>query len=135
FDSALNAGRKGQRQFFTPPNFGRAIAGALDPCRPVITDLMCGAGHLFRACLNENTRHLLGCEIDPAALADNSKFELVGSAAKIKAHLVRANLLDLYPLLHEVDWQGTLFALNPPFSLEFPLDQLRSEEHTSELES
>ena len=68
-DSATNAGDKGLAQYFTPPDLARALARPLPAVRPTIVDLSCGQGALLKAARNSTTEHLLGCDIDPGAIA------------------------------------------------------------------
>jgi hypothetical protein len=115
-ESASNAAEKGLSQFFTPLEFGAALAGVLPEHRLTITDLNCGNGQLLQASANETTRYLLGADIDAshAWRAPNG----------LRASRIQSDLTKLYPLLTEVDWTTDLFVLNPPWRLFWHRDRL-----------
>ena len=143
FESAANAADKGQSQFFTPIEFGRAVAGALPRIRPVITDLNCGGGHLLQASAAKDTHTLLGSDIDPCRKTHyedgglksengrkaESLFSTLDPSSSVPSRAVTRiayDLTKLYPLLVEVDWIADLFVLNPPWRLYWYRDRLES---------
>ena len=117
FASARNAADRGQSQFFTPVELATALATALPLHRPTIVDLNCGAAHLLHGAANKTTTALLGADIDPLRTAH------VGES-KASVSRITKDLTLLYPLLVDVGWRADLFALNPPWGLEWYLDRL-----------
>lgn len=121
-ESAVNAADKGQSQFFTPIDFGQALAGALPKVRPTIVDLNCGNGQLLQASANPKTTiSLLGSDIDPChcltTASENGRYLPV---TKIAYDATR-----LYPLLKEIGFTADCFVLNPPWRLFWYRDRLQ----------
>ncbi len=117
FESAANAADKGQSQFYTPLDFGQALAKALPKHRPCILDLNCGAGHLLQASVSDKTTRLLGCDIDPCR---GQSVE----GAKLPLNRITGDATVLYGWFKEVGFNGDLFVLNPPFRLQFYRERL-----------
>lgn len=109
FDSAANAAHKGQAQFFTPTEFGKALARLLPAERPLIADLSCGNGQLLRACAGADST-LFGVDIDPCDAPQVRK--LTGDATRV------------VPLLAQAGWDCPLFVLNPPWDLHWYRERL-----------
>jgi len=107
-DSARNAGAKGQAQWHTPFEWGRALALPLPDLRPNVTDLTCGNGSLLDAVKHDSYR--LGCEIQP--MPEDAVERITG------------DITEAYPLLKTVGFQTDLFALNFPWDLHFYRDKL-----------
>ena len=108
-DSAPNAARKGQAQYFTPPKWAKLLAAALPSHRPVLLDLTCGHGALLRGAANDSTEHRLGCDIDGSQLTTSQ---------------LAADLTLFTPLLLDVEMQADLFVLNPPWDLHWHRERL-----------
>ena len=134
FDSARNAAAVGQSQFFTPLPFARTMAEGLPRTRHSIIDLNCGAGHLLHACCPDpevqpnvyrNTDlGLFGLDIDPCRSPKLGRdgFNLTLYTRPI--HRITADLTAAYPLFKEVAFEGDLFVLNPPYSLQWSRERL-----------
>ncbi|MES2923139.1 MAG: hypothetical protein V4819_16400 [Verrucomicrobiota bacterium] len=121
--SATNFHLKGLQQFFTPEAWARALGGALPEHRRTVADLHCGDGSLVRGLANNTTREALGCDLDPAAGLGRATAwtnSLPGLQAPLRT-FAHGDVLDLYPLLAETNTRFDLLALNPPFSLTWPL--------------
>lgn len=110
-DSAPNAARKGQAQYFTPPKWAALLALPLPEHRPVLYDLACGNGRLLNGAANTSTEHRIGCDIDASAL-------------RAGHYNVAADLTLFAPLLHDVRFQADLFVLNPPWDLHWRRERL-----------
>lgn len=122
--SATNSHLKGFQQYFTPEAWARALGGALPEHRRTIADLHCGSGTLVRGLANSTTRDVLGTDLDPAAgLGGKREWDtaLPGMTAPPRT-FQQGDVLDLYPLLAETETKFDLLALNPPFSLTWPLE-------------
>lgn len=117
-DSAANAGRKGQAQYFTPVGPARPLAALLPAYRPILTDLTCGGGHLFHACAHETTHALLGADIDACAGRRLGEAR-VDSRSVTQTHRLTADLTRLYPILLDVEFRAHCFVLNPPWDLHW----------------
>lgn len=131
--AARNAAKLGTQQFETPVAVAEALMLPLTPCRPVVTDLQCGHGALLATAANGETRHLLGLDIDPTATAVPKKSTTedtegaegkipnsASSASSVVKSVMHGDLNGIVPLLRDVNWQGDLLVLNPPFSLQWP---------------
>lgn len=118
-DSAANAAGKGQSQFLTPLELGQLLGRPLPEHRPTLCDFQCGAGHLLQACVNESTRSLLGCDIDPCRGHKTTE-----KAPPIKR--ITADVTRLFGLFTEVDWRFDLGVFNPPWDLWWYRDRLSS---------
>src|ERR1035441_7390613 len=84
--------------------YGKYLALALPPCRPVIVDLNCGTGALLRVSANSSTRFLLGARGDPLQEAGKraQEPELVQvspSPPSLPVTCITHDLTLLYPLL------------------------------------
>jgi len=112
-ESAANAGDKGEAQFLTPLEWGRALSLQLPRFRPVIIDLSCGAGHLLQAAARGSTNHLLGCDIDPCPLV-NDKGQPADTPTVKR---IVADVTKLYGLMRQVDLRADCFVLNPAWDL------------------
>src|SRR5262245_39750107 len=115
FDSARNAADKGQAQWFTPLDWGKALTLPLPTFRPAVVDLSCGNGQLLRAASHRNSK-LLGCDIDPSLSTINSP---------LSTHFLQADITRFYDLLREIKWKADLFVLNPPWDLHWYREQLK----------
>jgi hypothetical protein len=109
-ESAANAAAKGMGQFFTPLDWGQALAQPLPRYRPAIVDLNCGAGDLLKAARRPSTTSLLGCDIEAG-------IKLVSTDPPIQ--FVGADVTRLYSLLRAVDFRADCFVLNPPWDLHW----------------
>lgn len=118
-DSAANAAEKGQSQFFTPLDTGRALAQALPKVRPCLVDLNCGGTALLQASASADTEVLLGSDIDPV------RPKVEGLEKLRPVNRITQDLTRLYPLLKEVDFKADLFVLNPPWRLWWYRDRLK----------
>jgi hypothetical protein len=124
--AASNSSRKGLQQYFTPEPWAAALGAAWPEYRKTLADLHCGNGQLARGLSNDTTREVMGNDLDPTA-------SLGGPVAWGKSHpgmiapitnCSHGDILDLYPLLLETETRFDLLALNPPFSLNWPLELL-----------
>ena len=124
--AASNSSRKGLQQYFTPEPWAAALGAAWPEYRKTLADLHCGNGQLARGLSNDTTREVLGNDLDPTA-------SLGGPVAWSKSHpgmiapitnCSHGDILDLYPLLLETETRFDLLALNPPFSLNWPVELL-----------
>lgn len=111
-DSARNASDKGQSQFYTPRDFGKACCLPLPEIRPCIVDLQCGRADLLYAAANTSTRHLLGLDIDPV----RSKKE---EGDTLSVSRITGDTTLVAPMLAEVGWSFDLGVFNPPFDLHW----------------
>jgi hypothetical protein len=118
--SATNSHLKGLQQYFTPPDWARALGAALPGLRRTIADLHCGSGSLLAGLANDSTRDLLGLDLDPAA----GIRKVTTPAGEPQRHFAHGDVLDLFPLLADAEARFDLLALNPPFSLQWPADLL-----------
>lgn len=124
--AATNAHLKGLQQYFTPEPWAAALGAALPGLRRTITDLHCGSGTLVRGLANDTTREALGIDLDPASTLGGKTAWLSshpGIQPPLRTH-AHADVLDVFPLLLETDTRFDLLALNPPFSLNWPLSLL-----------
>lgn len=108
FDSASNAGAKGQAQYFTPADWAKVLSLPLNKHRPVVVDLTAGDGSLLRGARNYGGVKLLGCEIEPSEGSD----------------FVTADITKFYPLLHAVNFAADCFVLNHPWDMHWYRDSL-----------
>jgi hypothetical protein len=117
-DSANNAGRLGTQQYLTPPELAAALALMLPPKRERLSavDLTCGNGHLLAT---TGAGYLYGVDIDPAAVRNR-----IAGDRNQRWSVHSADITLLYPLLAECQAQFDLFALNPPFSLNWHTERL-----------
>ena len=124
--AASNSARKGLQQYFTPEPWATALGAAWPEFRRHLADLHCGNGQLVRGLANDTTREVMGSDLDPTATLGGpvawSKSH-GGMAPPITTH-AHGDVLDLFPLLVETDTRFDLLALNPPFSLNWPLELL-----------
>ena len=109
-DSAPNAGRKGQAQWHTPPDWGFALSLALPAYRPILVDLTCGNGQLLAGTAAPGTNHRLGCDIE-ALPPDPDQL----MSASFAARFIQADVTLLAALLRKADWNADCFVLNYPF--------------------
>lgn len=119
--AAANSKQKGLQQYFTPQNWALAIGAALPPNRRTIFDPFCGNGSFVRGLANDTTRDVMGIDLDPTATLGRETAWAKTTAPNARRHFAVGDVLDLLPLLEETDTKFDLMALNPPFSLEFPL--------------
>lgn len=117
-ESAANAAKSGQSQYFTPLPFGRKLAEALPKIRQTVVDLNCGAGHLLQVSADGKTLRLLGADIDPC------RGKMVEGERIIPLQRITYDVTLLYPLLKEIGWSADLFVLNPPWRLFFYRERL-----------
>jgi hypothetical protein len=115
FEAAANAADKGQSQFFTPLELGRALAQALPRVRPALVDLNCGAGHLLHASVVADrqvpkTTRLFGADLDPC------RGQTV-EGATLPLNRITCEITRLLPWLKEVNFRADCFVLNPPWRL------------------
>jgi predicted RNA methylase len=122
--SAANSKQKGLQQYFTPQNWALAIGAALPPHRRTLFDPFCGNGSLVRGLANDTTRDVMGLDLDPSATLGKETAWAKTPAANARRHFAHGDVLDLLPLLEETGTKFDLMALNPPFSLEFPIKLL-----------
>jgi hypothetical protein len=121
---ASNSHLKGLQQYFTPEPWARALAAALPSSRRSILDLHCGSGSLLRGSANLSTREIMALDLDPAAHPGKPKlWEPVTGTPPLISHFI-GDVLDLFPLLLETQTRFDLITLNPPFSLNWPLNLL-----------
>ncbi len=119
-ESASNAHAKGQASFYSPPEWARVLSIPLPRMRKIIIDLNCGTGNLLigsstaKNAKNTETKHRLGVDIERAD----------GLALKA-AEFIQGDVTRLYPLFKEVEFQGDMWALNPPWDLFWFLDEVR----------
>jgi hypothetical protein len=134
-ESASNAADKGQSQFETPVEAGKALCQLLPRWRQTIVDLTCGSGNLLYAAevpkvkpekgafiyradgtMGDHTDNLLGCDIDDCS----------GMKAAGRRHITRvvADVTKFSQLLDEVQWRCDLSLWNPPFGLHFYKENL-----------
>lgn len=113
-DAGTNAARVGRQQFFTPLEIARPLMIPLPRKQGNFVDFTMGDGALLTA---SNALTLFGCDIDSrlARKPDNA----LGDWS-----CINADLTNLYPLLHEIDWRFDLCGLNPPFSVQWHNDRL-----------
>jgi len=113
-------------KYFTPEPWATALGAAWPEYRKTLTDLHCGNGQLMRGLSNDTTREVMGNDLDPTAT-------LGGPVTWSKSHpgmiapitnCSHGDILDLYPLLLETETRFDLLALNPPFSLNWPVELL-----------
>jgi len=127
--SSPRARKLGQQQFETPSLLAEALMRPLPATRVCVADLQCGHGALLRAaaqtCPERDTRTLLGLDIDPTA-------EIPDFASKqpIQRGTVCADFTRFVPLLLAVKARFDLLVLNPPFSLQWDIADLREREWT-----
>jgi hypothetical protein len=125
-DSAPNAGAKGQAQYHTPTAWAQVLGLALPRYRNTIVDLNCGNGQLLAGVAGDSTHHLLGCDIEPPDRESTLEW-----SATINDRRVTADVTQFYPLLHEIEFEADLFALNPPWDLHWYRDRLESLAYSS----
>ena len=113
-DSTRNAADRGQSQFFTPPALAALLGAAFPKYRETVVDLTCGNGQLLAGVANQGTACLLGADIDPCRSADG-----------VHVQRITRDLTHFYPLLVETRFTADLFALNPPWGMEWHRDRLK----------
>jgi hypothetical protein len=118
---APNSARKGLQQYCTPQDWATTIGAALPPHRRTIFDPFVGTGSLVRGLANDTTRDALGLDLDPTTTLGGNKAWERTTAPTARRHTVHGDLLDLLPLLEDTGTKFDLLALNPPFSLDWPL--------------
>ena len=111
--SAVNAADKGQSQFFTPTDFAAWCAQPLPTIRPVIVDLNCGTGALLHASAIDDTKLLLGSDIDPC----RGKADAPTLDSQLPVNRITHDVTLLYSKLKEIQFTADLFVLNPPWRL------------------
>ena len=121
---AANSHLKGLQQYFTPEPWAAALGAALPQHRRTLLDPFAGNGSLCRGLANDTTRDVLGLDLDPTATLGGAKAWENHPAANARREMVHGDLLDLLPLLEETGTRFDLVALNPPFSLVWPLPLL-----------
>lgn len=102
-EAARNAGRKGQAQWFTPPEWAERLARPLPGWRHTLVDLCCGNLSLLQGAAAPGTHRLLGCDIEPLPTDDERCLRVTGDLTRFQTHL------------RTVDFQADLFVLNPPW--------------------
>jgi hypothetical protein len=118
--SATDSHVKGLQQYFTPPVWARALGAALPGHRRTIADLHCGDGSFLAGLANDTTKDLLGLDLDPQGRIQ--KVVMPGPyPQEPRRHFAHGDVLDLFPLLIDARAGFDLLALNPPFSLHWPL--------------
>ncbi len=119
-DSGANAVAKGRQQFFTPLALARALHSALPRFygQPpeVLVDLMCGSSNLLRAAL---PKCALGIDIDSRLARRPDDWD-----KESRTCFLNGDVTKFYPLAAEVDWRADLFALNPPYSVQWETARL-----------
>jgi hypothetical protein len=118
---ATNSHIKGLQQYFTPEPWAAALGSALPQYRRTILDPFCGNGSLLRGLANDTTRDGLGLDLDPTGSLGGPKAGENRPAANARREMAHGDVLDLLPLLEETGTKFDLVALNPPFSLEWPV--------------
>lgn len=122
--AASNAHLKGLQQYFTPEPWATALGAAWPEYRHSLADLHCGNGSLLRGLANDTTREVVGNDLDPDATLGGPvawRAALFGLTRVPLLNHSHGDILDLYPLLVETGTRFDLLALNPPFSLNWPL--------------
>lgn len=117
-DSATNADQIGGQQFYTPPEYAKAFAIALNPIPGVAIDFEMGAGNLLSALESDPKRTIakLGVDIDERVRKP--------AGAEGNWQTMRGDVTRLYPLWHDVEMFADTVAINPPFSLRWHSDRL-----------
>jgi len=123
--SASNAAQKGQSQYSTPIDLAARLAQDLPAYRPVIIDLTSGPGQLLAGAANKSTEKLLGIDVDPRR-AQKSELLKVAPNLSVAAEFsfIQSDLTLLYEPMRQIDFQADLFALNPPWSLNWHASRL-----------
>ena len=121
---ATNSHLKGLQQYFTPPEWAAVLGAALPQQRRTLLDPYAGDGSLLRGLANDTTRDILGLDLDPTATLGGPKTWEHHPAANARREMQHGDFLDLLPLLDETATRFDLVALNPPFSLAWPLELL-----------
>lgn len=124
-DSARNAGQKGQSQWHTPHEWGKALSLPLPDLRPVIVDLTCGNGALLHAAALRGSK-LLGCEIqrfpvESRKSKDESQTEpsTLDPRPSVAIERITGDVTSVFPLLKQVKFDADLFVLNFPWDTHF----------------
>lgn len=118
---APNSARKGLQQYFTPQDWATALGAGLPQHRRTIFDPFCGNGSLVRGLANDTTRDAMGLDLDPTATLGGDKAWEATPSPRTRRTLAHGDFLDLLPLLNNTATKFDLLALNPPFSLDWPL--------------
>lgn len=115
-DSAHNAAKEGQQQFFTPLALATALCRPLPAVRrSLVADLTFGSGTLATA---SGATTALGVEIDSRVKS------ALTAPAETAWHIENADLTHWYPLAKEGGISLPFILLNPPFSLQWHKDRL-----------
>lgn len=137
-DSASNAAKEGQQQFYTPKDIAASLFRPLPAVRKhLVTDLHFGSGHLA---LGSGADTCLGLDIDSRILdlrpprdrgskiedrsSSSSTIHNPQSTISTKWHLDQCDLTRWYPIAHEAGIQFPFITINPPFSLRWYADRL-----------
>lgn len=125
-ESASNAAKEGQQQFYTPKDIAASLFRPLPAVRKhLVTDLHFGSGHLA---LGSGADTCLGLDIDSRILdlrpPRPEKSAIGNQQSAIKWHLDQCDLTRWYPIAHEAGIQFPFITINPPFSLRWYSDRL-----------
>ncbi|HEX8312339.1 MAG TPA: methyltransferase, partial [Chthoniobacteraceae bacterium] len=121
-DSAANADELGRQQFFTPRDIATALCVPLPAARRTFVDLMMGDGALIAGAMAGNKHPSatgIGVDIDRRCARQPADLD-------VPVVTCSADLTRLYPLLEDLNWQYDLGGFNPPFSMKWYTDRLRT---------
>lgn len=111
FTSASNVTQKGLQQFYTPEDTADQLADIFNIGKDytVVVDLTAGDGRLLRPFLKKyKNATCFGIELDKQNIPRRMPERL---------KIVNADLTKFAPLLSEIDYHPSVYALNPPFNL------------------
>lgn len=123
-NSATDAHLKGFQQYYTPRSWSTALGAALPYHRHTLADLHAGKGDLLHGLANDSTREVLGLDLDPTTSIGGKQAWTKTIGTDPLRHHAHGDILDLFPLLTDTATAFDLLALNPPFSLHWPLTLL-----------
>ncbi len=98
-------------KYYTPHDYGEAVAAPLTHIRPGIADLHIGDGSLANAIANDTTSYILGIDIDPKA---HIKTHPDPKLKNIRHKTINHDVCDTVTYLKDTSTKFDLLALNPP---------------------